>query len=408
MARNIYIDPKDLDALSRVAYAEAATINDPRKYSSVADSIVNRTAAGGWFGGDVQSVINKPKQYTPVNPYGSWTGLNKAPANVETDMARHMSERAFGAPSTVGDATHYLNPSVPSTAFAKKTWAKEFGSWPSVGFGKLAHVFGAPDTPGGVPEHTISLSPQIQAEMSGVYDAPDMVGGGVFGSLPSTDPSLSYGLEGAPVQTQSIASNPAGSLGAPVMGGSLAGFGPQTSAFDSRYSNPGFDTVDTRPSDAPLSTPFGAPSAAPDPYASDMAMSAARAAGQMVGGMAQMSDPTYGLRAQAERLSTPGSPVPAGPVSAPQDPGWKSVNTVSVAGLSPSQIGEAPQAAPMSALDNPVRQRIDQAFGQFAPGPVQGPQALAATPATVNRIDQAFSQVPSGPVQTVDALRAPS
>lgn len=155
---------RDIDALARLAYAEAASIatktGDERlAYGTVVDAVLNRAAAKQDYlgGGSISGVINRRTQFSPVNELGTWEKLPKPPQQVYDTVTSYLADRAAGQPNYMGKATHYLNPDLADDD-AKRTWARDWRSWPSVGVGKTRHYFGSPD-PITVPDLSVSFEP---------------------------------------------------------------------------------------------------------------------------------------------------------------------------------------------------------------------------------------------------------
>lgn len=369
LRKSISISPRELDALGRVAYAESRTINDPRKYTSVVDAINNREAAGGWFGQETEGVVNKPKQFTPINGLGTWSNLQKAPQNVQTEITRHLSEQAFGAPQSVpGAPTHYLNRSVPETAYAQSTWAEASPGWSMVGQGPVAHSFGAPD--GAPPGFDLSLDPETQMGFGQeTYSAASPLSGGIPG--PKFD---AFGP-----QAMSAAAPGFGSL-SPA---SVAGLGPNPSAFDPAYSTPS-------------SVQQIAASPVPSAPASPLQPNIDKAK-EMLAGLSPVS---VAEAAPAAPMGPPSSASFGAPPSATQAEisaakaaltaglsGPQTVSTVSTPGLSDAQLGMGPEASPSSfgALSPSMAMPGPSPLGNFStmPGAVSPVSAQMQSP-TVN------------------------
>lgn len=425
--RSFNISPRDLEALSRLSYAEARTIKDERAYPSVVDSVMNRAAVGGWMGKDIQGVINAPRQYSPVNPFGSWTGLNAAPPSVSTTVASHLASQAFGAPQaappdaiTGKPSTHFMNPDVAHTAPAKATWGKAVDSWGVVGQAPNAHAFGNPDNVS-VPGFDVSLSEQVRGQIPGMYSPTNL---GTSLAQPMS--------EAAPISTTAI-----GDTFASLAPGSVAGLGPAMFGLDPAYSTPpNIDTISTVPgammAEAP-SAPSTPPSnlnnqaAVPSAMMSNVSSvanpmahavggipSAATAFGPMSAPGVSPTDPLgapsiagfspgqFGPSSTVSAMST--TPQAAEPTSTPASP--RSVTTVSMPGLNPADIGmAAPSVAAPSTPSTDIRGRIDAAFNA-APGPnamgsygtLQGMpgQATAMAPGQIQgRIEQAHALSPA-------------
>lgn len=127
---SISISNSDIDALTRIAYAEAHSINDyyirnglsaaeagKLAYGSIVDSILNRVAAGLFNETTIQGTINHSSQYEPITKAGgNWQNLPIPSIEVRTIVENHIMARTQGEASIVGSATHYLNPTVGYTA----------------------------------------------------------------------------------------------------------------------------------------------------------------------------------------------------------------------------------------------------------------------------------------------------
>lgn len=154
MTNNISISSFDADALARIAHAEANDVfnyyhnigfsdADAAKmsYGMVIDIIINRVAAGSStiYGSSIQAVIDKPGQFEAVSiAGGSWVDLPAADTATTTLVEEYLAARANGAPSIVGAATDYLNPTVATSAWD--------GTGPGQGWGqtmKNTSYFGA-------------------------------------------------------------------------------------------------------------------------------------------------------------------------------------------------------------------------------------------------------------------------
>ncbi len=161
----IVVTSEDIDALSRLVEAEAESIatyyegqgysSDQAKrmaYGGIIDSIINRVASDAWYGDSIQEVINKPSQYTPVaSAGGDWQNLPAADSETEEFVEDYIAARAQGAPSTVGGATHYYNPTLADPSWGPDMNNKvvsgdpDYGSYtPQNGDETETHVFGNP------------------------------------------------------------------------------------------------------------------------------------------------------------------------------------------------------------------------------------------------------------------------
>jgi len=84
----LYITERDIEALARLAYAEArniarATGDLKAAYGSIAEAVMNRAMSGeDYLGSDdlsgditISGVIDKPWQYSPINGIETWENL---------------------------------------------------------------------------------------------------------------------------------------------------------------------------------------------------------------------------------------------------------------------------------------------------------------------------------------------
>jgi len=134
LAKDIIITAQDLDALSRLAQAEATSIAAAlvaqgiaqdaaykAAYASIVDTVINRVASNSSsiFGSTIIDVINKPVQFEPVtSANGNWQNLPEANQAVYNAVRDHIIDRTKNsAGSTVSTATHYLNPTVTGSTY---------------------------------------------------------------------------------------------------------------------------------------------------------------------------------------------------------------------------------------------------------------------------------------------------
>jgi len=383
--RSINISREDLEALSRLGYAEARTINDERGIPSVVDVVTNRAAIGGWWGSTPQSVINSPMQFSPINAVKSWEGLPAAPAAVQAQVASHLASQAFGAPQAApADAitglpsTSFLNPSVQHTQHAKNTWAKDFESWGQVGQAPNAHSFGNPDNRA-VPDYGITLDPSIQSMLGSMY-------GPGIGAQQTPGFGLAQPMDQA--NKVSTVSTPAIDTMS-MMPGSVASLGPSPLGF-----NPGYSTPPSVQSLSTVNTNQAAPNASPPDMSNPMSV------GQAISSQMNSMHPTLGLQAQALGFGL--TPEAMASLSQPSSPATvNSVTTTKEAGLSPSQMAGMTPAG-----------RIDQAFSAapalngITTGNMYGALGLQnAAQATVAARDQEASPSQQASGMTPDAVR---
>ena len=113
----IRISDRDIDALARVAHSE---VKGFKKYgpaelqgglAAVVDTILNRAAhTSSEFPNTIEGVVNKPKQFSAINPLGSWDKLPKASNENFQFVKGYIAARARGKNSVIKGATHFLNP----------------------------------------------------------------------------------------------------------------------------------------------------------------------------------------------------------------------------------------------------------------------------------------------------------
>lgn len=127
-AVRIDVTPTDLDALQRVAHSEVGHFakHGPDQLrgalAAVVDTIFNRVAHPG-HPDTIVAVIDKPAQFSAINPLGTWSKLSPAPPAVAQIVADHVRDRAAGKSSEIGGATHFLNPHL-SSASAMAAWGR--------------------------------------------------------------------------------------------------------------------------------------------------------------------------------------------------------------------------------------------------------------------------------------------
>lgn len=105
-------DETDREAIGRVAYHEAANQGD-RGIAAVVYTIINRVGSGR-FGGNVNAVLNAPRQFEPVTRYGGdWRRLPPAPpaARARVDAIVGLALKGELADET-GGALYFQNPRI--------------------------------------------------------------------------------------------------------------------------------------------------------------------------------------------------------------------------------------------------------------------------------------------------------
>lgn len=148
------LSTSDIEALSRLGYAENGVIvarnpNDLfRSVAQVMDVVQNRAAVvGSPYGLGVQGVINAPKQFSPINKLGSWTGLPNAPVPYDTAVSTYAGLQAYGIPNFTDElATNYLN--TAKSAYKNYTnksapkWGSQMVNETLVGTAPVSHLSG--------------------------------------------------------------------------------------------------------------------------------------------------------------------------------------------------------------------------------------------------------------------------
>lgn len=148
----IIVTEKDLDALARVSQSEVQIFNKFGKkqlaggIGAVIDTILNRVAhPKAEFPNSIIKVIDKPKQFSAINPIGTWENLPQATSQIMGMTIAHLEARASGASSAIRGATHFLNPNTAGKA-AKKQWGNHVVTnhiaWFGDKNGKFVHFHG--------------------------------------------------------------------------------------------------------------------------------------------------------------------------------------------------------------------------------------------------------------------------
>ena len=124
----IEVSATDLDALARVAKSEVGHF---AKYgedqlrgglSAVVDTIFNRVAHAS-YPNNIQKVIDQKRQFSAINPLGTWAKLPVAPQKIFDIVSVHVDARAGGAASIIAGATHFLNP-FRASKLSMKQWGQ--------------------------------------------------------------------------------------------------------------------------------------------------------------------------------------------------------------------------------------------------------------------------------------------
>ena len=138
----IDISDIDIDALARVAKSEVGHFarhgEDQLQggLKAVVDTIFNRVAHR-LFPGSIQQVIDQPKQFSAINPLGSWTKLPVAPTDIFDIITKHVEARVAGEPSIIKGAVNFLNPFL-SDRSSMEEWGQFVVDHPVAIFGNVA------------------------------------------------------------------------------------------------------------------------------------------------------------------------------------------------------------------------------------------------------------------------------
>lgn len=199
MAQQINLRPEDVDALGRIAYAEAGN-QGPEGLAGVLFTVLNRLASNRW-GSTISDVLNSQNQFEPVGRAGGdWRNLPRLSGDQQSTAAALLSMIGEGAiPDITGGATFFQNPAITQqrgTDFSAGQQGTRIGD----------HVFydryrgGAPV---GVPAWTLAMSqgmagfppPGGGGNVYGDQGADTMAGGaGPDTLLPGQVPPSEYAL----------------------------------------------------------------------------------------------------------------------------------------------------------------------------------------------------------------------
>jgi hypothetical protein len=112
----------DIHNLKKVVQSEAGRWPGSMLAKGVVDTILNRWASGHW-GSTLDGVVNSYKQFSEINgPVGwkeGWNSVEGYPDSRVTQATSdfvdsYLSDRAAGAPSSVGNNLNYANPNFSS------------------------------------------------------------------------------------------------------------------------------------------------------------------------------------------------------------------------------------------------------------------------------------------------------
>ncbi|KLK93825.1 hypothetical protein AA309_07170 [Microvirga vignae] len=163
----ITITEDDIEALARTSMSEVGhfgrygeeTLKGGVK--AVVDTILNRVAHPN-FPDTIDEVVNARFQFSAIGGPGgvrTWRRLPRASDAVFSIVTKHLASRVSGSKSTVGGATHFLNPFL-SSARALSTWgnhvvANAVASW---GRGRDIHFHGFAPGTAPSPAYNVALN----------------------------------------------------------------------------------------------------------------------------------------------------------------------------------------------------------------------------------------------------------
>ena len=338
------------DLAIRTIYGEAGGEPDTGK-AGVAAVLKNRLA-GGQYGGDMQSVILAPKQFSLWNK-GDPAGDSARKLSPDSPSYQKIGQIYDGVmsgqiPDPTGGATHYYNPNVASPG-----WGPKLAAQNDVRIGNHRFVGTGPAGPNGAntvaSDPSIVATPQTAAGQLAAVPGADAVpkdgAGNTDPGLMATPAAAATLAGGQGADTLGAPASPFGAMPTSMAQAAPAGADPKALAAALRASvpaavPPGSDTVQPPVIPDPQGSlaapsPFGAgpsPMAAPSPSPNSQALAAA-------------------LRQQAAQQP----PAPTMPTPAPQDPtGGLSPNGLQMAALGGGDLsglaGMAQAAPPVSAV----------------------------------------------------------
>jgi hypothetical protein len=189
---NVNLTQRDIDYISRVVATEVPASlqrTAPDQYKAmveaVVDTITNRVASTG-FPDSVEAVVNQSRQFSKIagpsnlNPYGSVKNAPKANEGLQKMVETHLTQRANGKPSTVGNSVNYANPnySTPNNLGWISDMANAGGV--TLGVGDAIHIHG--NAPGAKVPDKYTLS------VPGAIGNPSQMDSKVMGFSPSRNP----------------------------------------------------------------------------------------------------------------------------------------------------------------------------------------------------------------------------
>jgi hypothetical protein len=162
----ITITEDDIEALARTSMSEVGHFGRYGEETlkggveAVVDTILNRVAHPN-FPDTVDEVVNARFQFSAIGGPGgvrTWRRLPRASDTVLNIVAKHLASRVSGSKSTIGGATHFLNPFL-SSARALSTWgnyvvANATANW---GRGRDIHYHGSAPGTAPPPPYIVAL-----------------------------------------------------------------------------------------------------------------------------------------------------------------------------------------------------------------------------------------------------------
>jgi hypothetical protein len=163
----ITINEDDIEALARTSMSEVGHFARYGEKTlkggveAVIDTILNRVGHPS-FPDAIDEVVNARFQFSAIGGPGgvrTWRRLSRASDAVFDIATQHLASRVSGSRSTVGGATHFLNPHL-SSARALSTWgnhvvANAVASW---GHGRDIHYHGFAPGTAPPPAYTVALA----------------------------------------------------------------------------------------------------------------------------------------------------------------------------------------------------------------------------------------------------------
>jgi hypothetical protein len=144
----IAVTDQDVDALARVSESEVGNFGQfgedvlTDALAAVVDTVFNRMIyPSKEFPNTIQGVIDQKKQFSAINPIGTWKGLPAAPEKHFQIVLSHIQKRAQGTASKIKGATHFFNPDV-----SDPDWGGPIKANPVATYGKPknSHIHGFP------------------------------------------------------------------------------------------------------------------------------------------------------------------------------------------------------------------------------------------------------------------------